>query len=150
MIDDRRAIRARLEAGLDRGAYATVAPLLDRFSAAEVAVTLQSLWSEARTKPAPSPAPSPAPRVAAHPKVWINIGKKDGVSHGELLALLTLDLSLPRTALGKLEMKDTFTLIELTSDEDARRAVERLAGHTFKQRRLTARIDRGRDPRRAP
>lgn len=149
ILADRRAIRARIEAGPDRAAWATLAPLLDRWTASEVAVALQSLWTEARARPA-APAPTFAPRPAAHPKVWINLGRKDGATIGEVMAFVTLDAGVSRGAMGKLDLKDTFTLIEFASEDEARRAVEKLAGASYKGRRITARIDKGREGRRAP
>ncbi len=148
-VADRRAIRARIEAGPDRAAWATLAPLFDRWTAPEVAVALQGLWTEARARPA-APAPSLAPRPAAHPKVWINVGRKDGATLGEVMAFVTLDAGVARAAMGRLDLKDTFSLIEFASEDEARRAVEKLAGASFKGRRITARVDRGRDGRRAP
>lgn len=142
---DRRVIRERIEAGPDRGAFATLAPLFDRWSAAEVAVAVQSLWLEARTKPAPTPSrAAPAVRRSQPTKVWTNVGKKEGVTFGEWLGLLTLDLGISKNEIGKVDTKETFTVIEFASDTGAKAAVEKLAGHTFKGRRITARIDRGR------
>lgn len=141
---DRRAIRDRIERGIDRGAYATVAPLFDRWPAPEVAAALQALWAEARTA-APAPAPAMArtrPAAPAHPKVWLSAGKKDGLVVGEVFALLA-DLGVTRTQLGRIEMKDTFTLIEFATEFDAKAAAEKLAGQTLAKRRLTARLDRG-------
>ncbi len=141
--DDRRAIRSRLEGPIDRGAYATVAPLLDRWSGAEVAVAVQSLWIEARTK-APAPAVPAAPQQSAHPKVWINLGRKDGATPAELLSVV-LGAGIKRDTLGRLELRDGFSLIEMTSEFDAINAAEKLAGHEYKGRRLAARLDRTRE-----
>jgi ATP-dependent RNA helicase DeaD len=146
ILDDRKAIRERLEAGPDRGGYATVAPLLERWSAAEVAVALHSLWTEARSTP-PAAVVAPRPRPLPRPKIWINVGRKDGATHGELLAFLSIDLGLGQSSLGRIEMKETFTLIEVGAD-DGQRVVDKLAGQTFKGRRIAARIDRGQEGRR--
>lgn len=150
---DRRAVRARIEAGLDRGAYATVAPLFERYGAAEVAVALQALWAEARSRAPASVAAAAvrsAPRLPQKTRLWVNLGRKDNVSLGEVLGFLHLDLSI-KEGLGRVDMKETFTLIEFAGDDAARRALEKLQGATFKGRRLSARIDRGREgARRAP
>jgi len=142
---DRRAVRARVQAGPDRGAFATIAPLLDQFPAADVAVALQSLWLEAR---AGSPAPAPQVRAARPAKVWISAGKKDAVGTTDVIGLLTGELKLARHAIGRVEVRDTFTLIESTSEDDAKALATKLAGLTLKGRRLTARVDRGPGPRR--
>lgn len=145
---DRRAIRARVAAGPDRGAFATVAPLLDQLSAAEVAVALQALWSEARVQ-APAAAQVPAPRPARGSKVWIGAGKKDGVQASDVVGLVCGELKVARHSIGKVEVRDTFSLIELPTEDDARSVATRLAGQSLKGRRLTARVDRG-PTRRAP
>jgi len=150
MTADRRAIRTRIEAGADRGAFATLAPLFDRWSAAEVAVALQSLWLDARTRPVAAPRSAPAPeRRPRGAKVWASIGRKEGVTIGEWMGLLTLDLGIRRESFGKIEIKETFTLTEFQNEDAAKEAVEKLAGRTFKNRRLTARIDRGPSPKRS-
>jgi len=141
--EDRRAIRSRLEGPIDRGAYATVAPLLDRWSGAEVAVAVQSLWTEARTR-APAPAATSAPLTSPHPKVWINLGRKDGATPAELLSVV-LGAGVKRDTLGRLELRDGFSLVEMTSEFDAINAAEKLAGHEYKGRRLAARLDRSRE-----
>ncbi len=147
ILADRRQIRERIEAGVDRAAYATLAPLFDRWSGTEVAAALQALWTEARAAAA-DPAAAPKPRVVAHPKVWIGVGRKDGASPADIFALLTGDLGFTRDKLGRIEIKDTFTLIEFTVEDDAVTAVEKLAGKTIKRRRIAARIDRPRDTRK--
>ena len=148
---DRRIIIDRIEGGPDRGAYATLAPLFDRWTAPEVAIALQSLWLDARTKPAASARSAPAmERRPKAGKVWTSVGKKEGVTFGEWLGLLTLDLAIPKNQIGKIDTKETFTLIEFTTEANAKAAVEKLAGRTFKGRRITARVDRGRDQRPSP
>ncbi|MGE0442330.1 MAG: DbpA RNA binding domain-containing protein [Gemmatimonadales bacterium] len=145
---DRNAIRARIAGGIDRAAYATIAPLLDRFTPGEVAVALQSLWAGSRTRPAPAAAPAPrSPAAAPRPRVWLSLGRKDGATIGEVLAFVNLDCGVARDGLGRVDLKETFTLIEFASDDQAHRALDKLQGATFKGRRLSARIDRG--PRRA-
>jgi hypothetical protein len=149
MAADRRAIRSRIEAGPDRGAFATVAPLFDQWSATDVAVALQSLWQEARSRPRPDAPSAPVTQRRAPPKVWASIGRKDGLTIGEWMGLLTLDLGLRRDAIGKIKIRETGTLTEFSNGDLARAAAEKLAGHTFKNRRLTARIDRGTGPKRS-
>ncbi len=147
ILADRRAIRDRIESGIDRAAYATLAPLFDRWSAPEVATALQALWTEARTAAA-DPTSIPRPRVTAHPKVWIGVGRKDGATPADIFALLTNELGFTRDKLGRIELKDTFALIEFTVEDDAVTAVEKLAGRTIRKRRIAARLDRARDPRK--
>ncbi len=154
MAADRRIIRHRIEAGTDRAAFATVAPLLDQYPASEIVMALQSLWTAAKAA-TPAPAgPSIRPMPPARPsmpKVWAGVGNKEGVTVGEWMAFLSIDLGIPREKFGRVEIKDSFTLIEFGAEDIAAEAAEKLAGRTFKGRRLTARVDRGaKPPRRAP
>lgn len=151
---DRKAIRSRIEAGPDRAAFATVAPLLDQYPAADIALALQTLWTEAKAA-APTPAgPSIRPMPPMRPgvsKVWASVGNKEGVTHGEWMGLLSIDLGIPREQFGRIDIKDSFSLIEFGAEDLATAAAEKLAGKTFKGRRLTARVDRGaKPPRRTP
>ncbi len=85
------------------------------------------------------------------PKVWASVGNKEGVTIGEWMGLLSIDLGIPREKFGRIEVKDSFTLIEFGAEDSATAAAEKLAGRTFKGRRLTARVDRGAKPaRRTP
>ena len=154
IASDRRAIRSRIEAGPDRAAFATVAPLLDQYPASDIALALQTLWTVAKAAiPAPAgppirPMPTSRPSM---PKVWASVGNKEGVTLGEWMGLLSIDLGIPREKFGRIEVKDSFTLIEFGAEDTATAAAEKLAGRTFKGRRLTARVDRGaKPPRRTP
>jgi hypothetical protein len=155
MESEREAIRTRLQSGLDRGSLLTLGPLFERFSPTAVAIALHGLWTSARSGPPPA-AERPISRLPAasapRSKVWLSVGKKDGVALGEILSLLTFDLGIGRDRLGRVDLKETFSLVEFDSEASALDAVARLAGRTLKGRRITARLDRGRDgPReRAP
>lgn len=151
---DRRVIRSRIDAGPDRAAFATVAPLLDQYPASDIVMALYALWTGAKAAiPAPAGPPiRPMPSArAAMPKVWASVGHKEGVTLGEWMGLLSIDLGIPREKLGRIDVKDSFTLIEFGTEDAATEAAEKLAGRTFKGRRLTARVDRGaKPPRRTP
>lgn len=141
MAAERELIRARIGSGEHRAAFATLGPLFDRYPAQEVAAALHELWTEARQG-----APAPSRRLAEparRPRVWASAGRKDGASVGEWLAFLTQDLGVPRDDVTRVELRDTFTLLECRGAAEAEALVERLAGRAFRGRRLAARIDRG-------
>ncbi len=146
MAEERRLVRARIDAGDDRAALATLAPLFERYQATEVATALHGLWTEARHRheAAAHPAAGPSGRRA---RVWVNAGRKDGVTLGEWLSFLTSEIDVPRETVGRVDLKETFTLIEFAGDLEAQHAVDRLAGRTLRGRRLAARLDRGREAR---
>jgi hypothetical protein len=144
---DREAIRNRIEHGLDRASLLTLGPLFERYTSTAVAVALHALWTSAR-KPGPPVVERPSSRLppaTPRSKVWLNAGRKDGITLGEILSLLTFDLGIGRDHLGRVDLRETFSLIEFDSDAAAQDAIDKLAGRTLKNRRLAARLDRGRD-----
>jgi hypothetical protein len=145
---ERRTIVDRVADGDLRGSLAALDPLFERFPAQSVAAALHGLWSEALASArAPSPRPATAP-VSSTVKVWVSAGKKDGVTLGSWLAFLTQDLGVARETLGRFDVRETFTLIESPGKREAESLVRLLAGKTLKDRRLTARVDRGPDTAR--
>jgi ATP-dependent RNA helicase DeaD len=138
---DRMLVRGVLDRTPDDSAFQTIAPLLERYESSAVAAALYQLWREAR-KPVAEPATA-APS-AGESKLWIGIGKRDAVTPHDLVAALIKDAGVPREAVGKVEIRESFTLVELGAGADAAAAAERLTGKTIRKRRLVARLDRGR------
>jgi hypothetical protein len=79
-------------------------------------------------------------------RLWIGAGKRDEVGQGDLMAALTRYAAVPREAIGKIEIRESFTLVELTSGVDAEAVAEKVTGRSIGKRRLVARVDRGRTP----
>lgn len=155
---DRARIRAELESGDAASGLLALAPLFERHDPARVAAALYSLWKGqvARTdRPDDRPAGrQEAPAAAAAPpvaKVWVSIGKKDGVTPADLVGALTRELRVDRTAIGRVELRDGFCLIELPA-ADAERIAQALSGKTIRKVKVTARLDRvpGASPERRP
>jgi ATP-dependent RNA helicase DeaD len=115
-----------------------LAPLLERYEAPAVAAALYALWVQ---QPAPM-AEAPAAAEGATEKLWVGIGKRDEVGVSELVAFLTREVAVDRAMIGRIEVRDTFTLIEVPRAE-ASRIAEALSGRTIRRRRLVARVDRG-------
>ncbi|HEY9518975.1 MAG TPA: DbpA RNA binding domain-containing protein [Gemmatimonadales bacterium] len=138
---DRMLVRAVLDRTPDDSAFHAVAPLLERYESSAVAAALYRLWSEARTPPL---EPASARPSGGESKLWIGIGKRDAVTPHDLVAALIKDAGVPKEAVGKVEIRESFTLVELGAGADAAAAAERLTGKTIRKRRLVARLDRGR------
>ena len=138
---DRMRVRGVLDRTPDASAFHAIAPLLERHESSAVAAALYQLWSEAR-KPAAEPA-APAPSGAAG-KLWIGIGKRDAVTPHDLVAARIKDAGVPKEAVGRVEIRESFTLVELGAGADPAAAAERLTGKTIRKRRLVARLDKGR------
>lgn len=144
----RSAIVRAIESGpIDLG-LATLAPLFERFEAPTVAAALFELWTGA----AAGPGATLPPDIPATAKVYVGIGKKDGATVNDLVAVLTKEVRLDRGKIGRVELRESYMLVELPAQE-AERVVSALNGTTIRRRRVTARVDRGtpgRPPARAP
>lgn len=139
---------ARLTVGgvLDRGpapaAFFAVTPLLERYEASAVAAALYELWDSARlARTAPAPL---AASAGSSIKLWIGIGKRDAVTPHDLVAALIKDAGVAKEAVGKVEIRESFTLVELGAGTDPEAVAERLTGKSIRKRRLVARLDKGR------
>ncbi len=137
----RAAIVQVLERGsLDR-ALLTIAPLIERYDSATVAAALFDLWSGSGVE-APA-APAEAPSIAATGKVFVGIGKKDGATVNDLVAVLTKEVRLEREKIGRVELRDAFMLVEVPAQE-AERVAAALSGKSIRRKRVTAKVDRAR------
>ncbi|MEP6590059.1 MAG: DbpA RNA binding domain-containing protein [Gemmatimonadota bacterium] len=146
----RASILGALDAGPDAAALYALSPLFERFEPQAVAAALFGLWrgAEARQEPLPPGGGVTAGRSAtpvggvATAKLWVGAGKKDEATVGDLVAVLVKEVGIDRSLIGRVELRDTFTLVEVPA-ADADRIAERLTGLTIRRRRLTARVDRG-------
>lgn len=133
----RAAIVKAIEGGKWQRSLLTLAPLFERHDPTAVAAALFELWSGS----APVAAPAPA-EVAATSKVYVNAGKKDGVTANDLVAVLTKELRIDRTRIGRIELRDAYSLVEIPALE-AEGVAAGLNGVTVRRKRVTARVDRG-------
>jgi ATP-dependent RNA helicase DeaD len=142
---ERRAqITARLEAGLSAEGLLTLAPLFERHEPAAIAAALLALWTErgrAAAAPAAGMATTAAPATGTA-RVWVSLGKKDGGTANDLVGCLTRECRVDRTQIGRIELRETFSLIEVPA-ADAEKIADRLTGISIRQRRVTARVDKG-------
>jgi ATP-dependent RNA helicase DeaD len=135
-----------IEAGLGERALLVLGPLLERYDPALVAAALYELWAAAPTAeresaPAASPARVDASRTA---KVWVGVGKNDGATPNDLVAVLTKEVRVRKEQIGRIEMRDGYMLVELPAGE-AERIASALSGREIRRKRVVARLDRGRD-----
>ena len=136
----RATIVQTIEAGRLNRSVAMLAPLFERHDPVTVAAALYELWSSQ-----PKALPPPARESAATTKIFVGAGKKDGVTPNDLVAVLTKELRVDREKIGRIELRDSFSLIEIPSAE-AEQIARGLNGTTIRRRKVTARVDRG--PRR--
>jgi hypothetical protein len=133
----RAAIQSVLETNDGGRALLTLAPLFERYDATAVAAALFELWRGSSKGAVAAP-----PEASETAKVYVGAGKKDGVTANDLVAVLTKELRFDRTRIGRIELRDAYSLIELPA-QDAERLAGQLNGTTIRRRRVTARVDRG-------
>jgi ATP-dependent RNA helicase DeaD len=134
----RRASIARgIETGHPEAALAVLAPLFERYDPVSVAAALYDLWTSS-----PTAAAAPVPEVPAVSKIYVGIGKKDGATVNDLVAVLTKEIRVDRTRIGRVELKDAYALVEIPAQE-AERIAAALNGTTIRRKRVIARVDRG-------
>jgi ATP-dependent RNA helicase DeaD len=155
----REQIAGALEHGDNTAALYALAPLFERSDPQLVAAAVFGLWRAAvgaGAAPVPtaggpgqtaSGAQADAPRsVSASSgiaKLWIGAGKKDEATVGDFVAVLIKEAGMERARIGRIELRDTFALVEVPA-EDAEGIAQRLVGLTIRKRKLSARVDRGR------
>jgi ATP-dependent RNA helicase DeaD len=73
----------------------------------------------------------------------VGVGKSDGATPNDLVAVLTKEVRVAREKIGRIELRDAYSLVELPAQE-AERIATALNGVTIRRKRVVARIDRGR------
>jgi len=153
----RAAVARAVEAERSDAALLALAPLFERYDATAVAAALYDLWVGAGTQvPAAPAAPAPAApaEVPTTVKIFVGVGRSDGATANDLVAILTKDVRVAREKIGRIELRDGYCLVELPAQE-AERIASALNGITIRRKRVVARVDRGparpsaRAPRRA-
>lgn len=134
----RAAVAAVVEhGGLDRALH-TLAPLLERYDASAVAAALFELWTRSGETPPPAPAPVETGKTA---KIFVGVGKKHGATVNDLVAVLTKEVRIDRSKIGRVELREGFMLVEIP-EADAERVAAGLTGTTIRRTRVIARIDK--------
>jgi ATP-dependent RNA helicase DeaD len=130
----RRRLRERLAEGHLDGELSTLGALFDEYDPTLVAAAALALAAT----PA---AATPAPESAGWARLVVTAGKRDGVRAGDLVGALVNEAGLPRNAIGRIDLRDGFTLIEIRADE-AERAQRGLTGISLRGKRVSARPER--------
>ena len=160
----RAELRTLLGAGLPARELVVLEPLLDEFDGVEIAAAALRLLERERERSAQllsgthtgvtakgtgSSAQSAAGVAAGQWKrIFITIGEMDGVRSSDIVSAVTAQGGLAPDRVGKAEIRDNHTLVEVAAD-DAERAAEKLNGTTIKGRRVVARLDQERSAREA-
>jgi hypothetical protein len=134
----RATVASAIEERRTEAATLSLAPLFERYDPVTVAAALYDLWTSSPS--APSPAPAAEPPATA--RIYVGVGKKDGATVNDLVAVLTKEVRVERGKIGRVELRDAYALVELPAG-DAERIARALTGTTIRRKRVTARVDRG-------
>lgn len=141
-------------------------PLLDEFSAIEVAAALAAMVRAKRPlTPVPaapettasaepqtqapgiekSPAPGPAP--VTWTRLYVGVGSKEEVKPGDLVGALAGEADIPGSKIGKIEIRESFSVVEVEAAV-AEKVIRAVNGTTIKGRSVRVDYDRGGPARR--
>ena len=67
-----------------------------------MAAALYELWTSA----AGAAAPAALPDIPATARIYVGVGKKDGATVNDLVAVLTKEVRVERTKIGRVELRD--------------------------------------------
>ena len=150
VVEDRIGeIRRRLEEAATRGdlapLYLVLEPLLERFSPQELAAAALALLIP---QPAAAAAPSTTPRAAkatgtdGWTRLFVSIGEMEGVKPRDLLGALAGESGVDGSSFGKIEIRDTYSLVEVRPSE-AERVINAVNGSSIRGRSARVDYDRG-------
>ncbi len=136
----RSKLRERLADGAITDQLMALAPLLDEYDPAVVAAAALVLSTGAE---AAGPASGAAHTTAA--PTWVhlrlNVGRRDRVRTADVVGALLNGVGLPKDHVGRVEVRESFTLVEVRADA-ADRALLGLADIQLRGRAVGAHIDR--------
>ena len=143
-------IRGRLEETATRGdlapLYLVLEPLLERFSPQELAAAALALLIP---RPADTAAP-PGTKTRAEKatgtdgwtRLFVSIGEMEGVKPRDLLGALAGESGVDGSSFGKIEIRDTFSLVEVRPSE-AEKVIKAVNGSSIRGRSARVDYDRG-------
>ncbi|MHB1073692.1 MAG: DbpA RNA binding domain-containing protein [Gemmatimonadaceae bacterium] len=140
------ALRDELRGELALGAHSrellALEPLLEEWDGVEIAAALLRILERERAS-RPAVSAGDAPKMG---KLFVNLGTKDRARASDLVGALANELGIAREQIGKIDMRETFTLMEI-GEAIAEEVAQRLSGITIKGRRIAARLDQERGER---
>ena len=127
--------------------FVILEPLLERFSAQELAAAALALLSRP-TPPANEGHPAAKARADkatgtdGWTRLFVSIGEMEGVNPGSLLGTLAGESGVDGSHFGKIEIRDTFSLVEVRPSE-AETVIKAVNGLSIRGRSTRVDYDRG-------
>ncbi|HEY3279716.1 MAG TPA: DbpA RNA binding domain-containing protein [Gemmatimonadales bacterium] len=137
----RARIGDRIAAGELDGELAQLSPLFEEHDPALVAGALLAMQRDAGSGMRDASPPPQTADVAAWAKIFVTVGRKDRASAKDLVGALIKEVGLEKGQIGKIEVRETFSLVEV-APEVAEQVARRLTNVSIRGRRVSARMDR--------
>lgn len=146
----RAELRDVLAAGVPTHEVLALEPLLEEYDGLEVAAAALRLLERERSREVARAVPTSAPAATAPASGWtrlfVGAGTRDRVGPGDLVGAITGEAGVTRESIGKIELRENHSLVEIAS-VDAERVAAALTGTMIRGRRVVARVDKGRGDR---
>lgn len=145
----REELRTLLAQGAPTRELLALEPLLEEFDGIELAAAALALLERERTAIQGAAAvrqPADVPEASGTVRVFISAGARDNIAARDLVGAIAGEAGIPGSRIGKIEIRDTHSLVELPADA-AEEASRRLTGTVLRGRRLQARVDAARPSR---
>jgi hypothetical protein len=142
----RMQVSDMLSAGEPTEGLLALAPLFERFDATLIAAALYQIAKSAGAATTSAPLAPAAPPVMGI--MWISAGSADNLQPKDIVGALVNEIKVERASIGKVDVKEKFSLVELPM-ADVARISEAFTGTTLKRKRVLARPDRAREGRPA-
>lgn len=148
------SFRSRLAGAIEREDLAPylalLEPLIRAYSAVEVAAALAILLRQAErggggggaAEPRGAEALGPGDRPPAWTKLFLSVGKRDGIQAGDLLGAVTGEAGIAGKEVGRIEVRESYSRIEV-HDPVAGRVIRALNGSSIRGRSVRVDYDRG-------
>ncbi|NUS32481.1 MAG: hypothetical protein HOQ17_05425 [Gemmatimonadaceae bacterium] len=141
----RASLRDVLVSGDVRREVLALEPLLAEFDGIEIAAAaLRMLEQQRPARPAATATTQSQPMQ----RLFVNLGEKDGVRAQEIIAAITTEAGIPGSQVGKIEVRDTHSLVEVAASV-AELVAGKITGSVVRGRRVQARLDTPREDRPA-
>ena len=146
----RAELRDVLAAGVPTHELLALEPLLEEYDGLEVAAAALRLLERERSREVVPRVPASAPAATSPATGWtrlfVGAGTRDRVGPGDLVGAITGEAGVTRESIGKIELRENHSLVEIAS-ADAERVAGALTGTMIRGRRVVARVDKGRADR---
>lgn len=116
-------------------------PLFDELSPAEVAAALSAMLRARRPQRSERAETAGGAKHKTWARLFVSIGERDEVSARDIVGAITGEAGIAGSDVGKVEVRDTFSVIEIES-QSADRVIKALNGTTMKGRALRVDYDR--------